>query len=158
MYEIALAYSNKHLGDSIDYAEDFLTDILTPLSATGAQKEFETLQNFPPEIEKENSVIVTLTGKKIEHVKWKRKIYNAVIDSTELSGANIVFLQKFFEAEFKYIAFIDGTDWGSDIETNETMGKYIQVLTEDKVFPIKYNENIIYLPEATFKLPAVNPY
>ena len=158
MNEIALAYSDLPIGTGIAYNSDF-SAILTPLSATGAQTEFETLQNLPPARLTDSVSKNTLTGMRFKHIKHKWKDYNIVIDATELSDTNIVFLQNFWEANYKYLVLLGSNlPWPTALKGNETLNTYIEVVVDGDEFTVVYDENIMQLPEITFKLLAVRSY
>lgn len=140
---------------SMAYSDTALTTLAKASVETDADdyEEFDTVENFPAEKAKEVVEVETLRGKRFKHLKWHRKTYRFIISTNELDldhgeddDTKLDFCRDFWEADYKYIYYHDGS----------TGGNYVEVDTEDDEFPISYMEDIYFMPEIAFNLFSVN--
>jgi hypothetical protein len=134
---MALAYSNILLTTTTAYNQ-------TKPAGIADQKEFNTVEFFPPETNNTMVKGIMLNGRKYANKLYTHLIYKAVISSNELDEAGVAFIQAFFRSNYKYIV--------DDLAS----GNYIEVISSDDKLTPAYLENLVFLPEFTLNLEAVN--
>ena len=141
MPSITLAYSTTDLSADLTYAN--------VIANATAYKTFSPVERFPPEAE--NTVYVppiTMGGRRIEHILYSHNKYPLVIVGNDLNSdsTKLDFLRTLWRASYIYISYY-GTS---------SFGNFVEVITNGKEFPIKYDQGIVYLPEVTFNFYGVN--
>lgn len=160
MAEISLGYYTAQItGANLAYAT--ANGIFTDYA------QFETVENFPPVLEKILTVFgPTKRGRRGAHTLHKTKTFNIVIANNDIYGkvsetlaANILvfkeedlsgFLISFWNSQFKYLCRADRGDF--------TGLNYVEVYSEQSAFPIEYMDSILYLPLIKFQLKQMESY
>lgn len=140
MKRIALKYSDTKL-ESLTYS-----------SSADNQKLFECVELFPPKPSTVTESGRCLNGRYYNHLLYGFKKIQFVISSNEMLAeymeeisANLLFLQAFWKAPYKYISLLESV--------MPNYGQYVQVENESSGdFPISHIDNIRYLPEVVFNM------
>ncbi|MFA5432101.1 MAG: hypothetical protein WC319_04415 [Candidatus Paceibacterota bacterium] len=133
MDRIALYYADSPLS-SLEFDDE-----------AESQELFETVKITDPIITTTRVQGTLLNGRVYDHKLYSREFVEVTISADEIDGSILSFLQSFWAAEVRYIAY-KSTIWGD----------YIQVYTDSGDFPINYIEDLLILREVTFKLYYVD--
>jgi len=172
MTEIILGYNNTELTGSLVCTEilDGYGNPTNPRTISAPTFTdyalFDTIESFPPVLQKDIATFKTLRGRKGSHTLARRRIYNIVIadndiwkKTSSIYNADILeirnnflngFLKEFWEAQYKYILKANqGSFTGLMFDCVET---------EQTEFPIEYTDGILFLPQLKFTLISTEPY
>jgi hypothetical protein len=168
MAEIILGYNDTELTGSLECTE--VTPATNPITISAPTfidyAIFDTIESFPPVLQKDIAIFKTLRGRRGNHTLARRRIYNIVLadndiwkKTSSIYSSDILevrdnflngFLKEFWEAPYKYICKANQT-----VFTGRT---FDCVETEQTEFPVEYIDGILFLPQLKFTLISTEPY
>ena len=141
MPSIALAYSTTDLSSNLTYA--------SVIANATAYKTFTPIEKYTPEAENTTyNPPITMGGRRIEQVLYSHYKYPLLIAGNDFNAdsTKLDFLRALWRSQYIYLSYSVSGNWGN----------FVEVITNGKEFPIKYDQGIIYLPEVTFNFYGVN--